>query len=80
MADREGRISFKKFPIRKCRFCINKIKYIDYKDIATLQHYITEKGKILSGRITGNCAKHQRQLSGAVKNARIAAIMPFVGK
>lgn len=73
-------ISFRKFSRKKCRFCINKVKYIDYKDLATIKPFTTERGKILSARITGNCARHQRQLAGAVKNARAAALMPFVAK
>ena len=73
-------LSFKKFSRKKCRFCINKVKYIDYKDISTLKSFTTERGKILSARITGNCARHQRQLASAIKNARLAALMPFVAK
>ena len=80
MADYEKRITFKKYQKRKCKFCVNKIKYVDYKDLSSLRSFTTERGKMLSGRITGNCARHQRQLASAIKNARIAVLMPFVNK
>ena len=79
MDDRRSSISFRKFHRKKCRFCVNKVAYIDYKDVATLSQFTSERGKILSSRITGNCARHQRQLAGAIKNSRGAALMPFVG-
>ncbi|MBO8127843.1 MAG: 30S ribosomal protein S18 [Peptococcaceae bacterium] len=60
-----------------CSFCIDKIAIIDYKDINRLKKYITERGKILPRRITGNCAHHQRMLTRAIKRARIMALMPF---
>ena len=59
-----------------CVFC-GKEQNIDYKDQATLKKYVSESGKILPRRITGNCAKHQRELTGAIKRARHLAIMPF---
>ena len=60
------------------RFCVDKVAEIDYKDVAKLRKYISERGKILPRRITGNCAKHQRALTVAVKRARHVAIMPYV--
>ncbi|MFV1951444.1 MAG: 30S ribosomal protein S18 [Nitrospinota bacterium] len=60
-----------------CRFCMDKIKYIDYKDIKSLRPLITERGKIIPRRISGNCAKHQRQLTTAIKRARNIALIPF---
>ena len=60
-----------------CVFC-GKNSVIDYKDTATLKRYVSERGKILPRRITGNCAKHQRALTVAVKRARHVAIMPYV--
>ena len=63
-----------------CRFCENKVTYIDYKDERLLRRFVTERGKILPRRITGNCAKCQRMLSNAVKRARIIAILPFVAQ
>ena len=60
-----------------CRFCADKELKIDYKDPATLRQFITERGKILPRRITGTCAKHQRRLTTAIKQARIMALLPF---
>jgi len=60
-----------------CRFCADKSLAIDYKDHRTLRHFITERGKILPRRITGTCAKHQRRLTTAIKQARIMALLPF---
>jgi len=65
---------------RVCRFCAAKVKYIDYKDVGKLQSYITQRGKVIPRRISGNCAKHQRQLVRAIKRARIIALMPFTRK
>jgi small subunit ribosomal protein S18 len=62
---------------RVCKFCVEKIEYIDYKDIKTLQQFIPERGKILPRRISGTCALHQRKLQNAIKRARIAAMLPF---
>ncbi|HEY8345818.1 MAG TPA: 30S ribosomal protein S18 [Symbiobacteriaceae bacterium] len=62
---------------RVCSFCVDKIEQIDYKDVARLKRYITERGKILPRRISGNCAAHQRQLTTAIKRARIMALLPF---
>ena len=53
-----------------CSFCLEKSKGIDYKDVAKLRKYLTEKGKILPSRMTGTCAKHQRELAVAIKRAR----------
>lgn len=65
-------------PRRKvCSFCVDKVEEIDYKDVAKLRRYITERGKILPRRISGNCAKHQRQMTTAIKRARNVALMPF---
>ncbi|MGM9572640.1 MAG: 30S ribosomal protein S18 [bacterium] len=62
---------------RVCSFCADKMADIDYKDTNRLRKYITERGKILPRRITGNCAKHQRQLTIAIKRARQIALLPF---
>ena len=61
-----------------CRFCAEKVRDIDYKQIQVLRTFITETGKILSSRITGSCARHQRQLSRAIKRARNLALLPYV--
>ena len=63
---------------RVCKFCVEKIEYIDYKDIKMLQQFIPERGKILPRRISGTCARHQRKLQNAIKRARIMALLPFV--
>ena len=60
-----------------CRFCADKNVAIDYKDPQTLKHFITDRGKIIPRRISGNCAKHQRKISVAVKRSRMVALMPF---
>lgn len=63
---------------RVCKFCVEKIEYIDYKDVKMLQQFIPERGKILPRRISGTCALHQRKLQNAIKRARIMALLPFV--
>lgn len=60
-----------------CRFTVDKIKEIDYKDLDILRSYITETGKIVPSRITGTCAKYQRQLATAIKRARYIALLPY---
>lgn len=61
-----------------CSFCVDKVDFIDYKDTKKLQRYLTDRGKILPRRVTGNCSKHQRALTTAIKRARIMALLPFV--
>ena len=63
-----------------CRFCENKIEYIDYKDERILRRFMTERGKIVPRRISGNCAIHQRKLTTAIKRGRHLAILPFVSE
>lgn len=60
-----------------CSFCVDKIESIDYKEIGRLRRYLTERGKILPRRISGNCAGHQRQLTQAIKRARQIAMLPY---
>ena len=60
-----------------CQFCVDKVQDIDYKDVAKLRRYVSERAKILPRRITGTCAKHQRQLTIAIKRARHVALLPF---
>jgi len=67
----------RKMKKKVCAFCAENAEYIDYKDVNKLKKYVTEKGKILPRRITGNCAKHQRALTVAVKRARVMALLPF---
>lgn len=63
-----------------CSFCVDKVEAIDYKDVAKLRRYVTERGKILPRRISGNCAKHQRQVTVAIKRARNIALLPFTAE
>ena len=63
---------------RSCQFCRDKVDVVDYKDLGALRRMISEKGKIRSGRITGACRRHQRQLARAVKQARELALLPYV--
>ena len=60
-----------------CRFCVDKVEHIDYKDLKLLQNFIVERAKILPRRISGNCARHQRMLQKAIKRARHIALLPF---
>lgn len=76
MADRpmnRGRKARKKV----CGFCVDKVENIDYKDIARLRRYMSERGKILPRRVTGTCARHQRELTVAIKRARHLALFPY---
>ncbi len=63
---------------RVCAFCAEKVDNIDYKDVAKLRKFVSERGKILPRRITGNCAKHQRVLTLAIKRARHVALMAYI--
>ena len=67
----------RKMKKKVCAFCAENAEYIDYKDVNKLKKYVTEKGKILPRRITGNYAKHQRALTVAIKRARVTALLPF---
>lgn len=60
-----------------CSFCVDKVEAVDYKEATRLRRFITERGKILPRRISGNCAKHQRQLTVAIKRSRLMALLPF---
>lgn len=60
-----------------CSFCVDKAEFIDYKDVAKLRKYITERGKIVPRRVTCTCAQHQRELTTAIKRARYVALLPF---
>ena len=60
-----------------CAFCVEKAEEIDYKDVAKLKRYITEKGKIIPRRTSGTCAEHQRALGTAIRRARVMALLPF---
>ena len=70
------------YPVRRkvCRFCAEKVRDIDFKQIQILRTFTTDTGKILSARITGNCASHQRQLTRCIKRARNLALLPYVAR
>ncbi len=70
----------KVFRKKVCRFCADKIDKIDYKDIQRLRNCVTERGKMLPSRISGTCARHQKQLSAAVKRARFVALLPYMAR
>jgi small subunit ribosomal protein S18 len=80
--DREGKpTTRKKFFVRRrkvCKFCAEKLEYVDWKDVKLLQSFIPERGKILPRRISGTCAMHQRKLQTAIKRARQIALIPYV--
>ena len=71
--ERRGRKGRKKV----CSFCVDKIDTIDYKDVAKLRRFISERAKILPRRVTGTCARHQRELTVAIKRTRHLALLPF---
>ena len=70
---RRGRKGRKKV----CTFCVHRAEFIDYKDVAKLRRFISERGKILPRRVTGTCARHQRELTVAIKRARHLALLPY---
>ena len=77
--DKDMQKSFKPRQRKKvCAFCADKIEHIDYKDVPRLRKFVSERSKILPRRITGTCAKHQRQLTVAVKRARHIALLPYI--
>ena len=61
-----------------CHFCVDRVEVIDYKDVARLRKFISERAKILPRRVTGTCAAHQRELTVAIKRARTVALLPYV--
>jgi small subunit ribosomal protein S18 len=79
MAERNDRDVRKNRKPRKkvCAFCADRVENIDYKDVAKLRRYVSERAKILPRRVTGTCACHQRKLTRAIKRARHLALMPF---
>lgn len=61
-----------------CAFCVDRVTTIDYKDVGKLRRYLSERGKIVPRRVTGTCARHQRQLTTAIKRARYVALLPYI--
>jgi len=78
MEDRKMRPRPKRGRRKVCKFCADKVTGIDYKDIRTLEKFVTERGKIMPRRMSGVCAKHQRDLAIAIKRARVVALLPYV--
>jgi small subunit ribosomal protein S18 len=75
------RRDYRRRPKRKvCSFCAEKATFIDYKEINRLRRFVTERGKILPRRVSGNCARHQRALAVAIKRARELALLPYTGE
>ena len=76
--DKEQKAFRPKRKKKVCAFCAEKVEVIDYKDAAKLRKFVSERSKILPRRITGTCAKHQRELTTAIKRARQIAILPYI--
>jgi len=71
----------RRFGRRKvCKFCVDKIETVDYRDAKRIRTFVTERGKIIPRRISGNCARHQRQLTTALKRDRTVALVPYVAE
>ena len=68
------------FRKKVCKFCVEKLEAVNYKEVSRLQRFITERGKIIPSRISGTCARHQRKLSRAIKLARSIALLPYTGE
>ncbi len=82
MISRGGKPQHRRYTQRRkfCRFCSEKVAFIDYKDIRALRSYITDRGKILPRRMTGVCAVHQRELTTSIKRARNISLLSFLEK
>lgn len=76
--DKQDRKGNRKGRKKVCAFCVDKVEYIDYKDVNKLSRFTSERAKILPRRVTGTCAKHQRELTTAIKRARQVALLPYV--
>ncbi|WP_414705301.1 30S ribosomal protein S18 [Pseudobacteroides sp.] len=76
----KGGMRMRRAKKKVCAFCVDKVVDIDYKDVAKVRKFISERGKILPRRISGNCAKHQRQLTMAIKRARHVALLPYTAE
>ena len=76
--DRSDRARGRKGRKKVCSFCVDRVQNIDYKDVNRLRRFISERAKILPRRVTGTCARHQRELTVAIKRARHIALLPFI--
>ncbi len=75
--ERDNRRGGRKSRKKVCAFCVDKVEVIDYKDISRLRRFVSERAKILPRRVTGTCARHQRELTVAIKRARYLSLMPY---
>ena len=78
--DRNEKPMRRKAHKKVCHFCVDRAENIDYKDVAKLRKFISERAKILPRRVTGTCAAHQRELTTAIKRARYVALLPYVAE
>lgn len=78
--DRSDRPMRRKPRKKVCQFCVDKVAEIDYKDVARIRRFVSERGKIVPRRMSGCCAKHQRQLTTAIKRARHIALLPYTAE
>ena len=78
--DEKNKFPYKPVKRKVCSFCVDKVMNIDYKDVAKIKKFTSEKGKILPRRISGTCSKHQHQLTVAIKRARHIALLPYVAE
>ena len=77
--ERNDKFAHGRKPHKKvCAFCVDKVEQIDYKDVPRLRRYLSERAKIVPRRISGTCARHQRQLTTAIKRARHVALLPYI--
>ena len=76
--EKNDRAMHRKARNKVCHFCVDRVEAIDYKDVARLRKFISERAKILPRRVTGTCAAHQRELTTAIKRARQIALLPYV--
>ncbi|WRS28020.1 30S ribosomal protein S18 [Oscillospiraceae bacterium MB08-C2-2] len=79
-SERPGRGGPRKGRKKVCSFCVDRVHDIDYKDVPRLRRYLSERAKIVPRRVTGTCARHQRQLTLAIKRARHLAFLPYVSE
>jgi len=75
--EKEEKAWQKKIKRKICIFCKDRVEFVDYKDVATLRKFVSERGKIRARRVSGNCSQHQRDVATAVKNAREMALLPY---
>ena len=76
--ERDNRRGGRKSRKKVCAFCVDKVEVIDYKDISRLRRFVSERAKILPRRVTGTCARHQRELTVAIKRARYLSLLPYI--